>query len=1257
MANDDLSTWIAYCENPSGQTFQPVFQRTKPLVYTVCMRILGNGEDCRDAFQATFARLVQAARIPEEEIPDARSFISMVGRFAHREAAKILTTRVRRVARESSCEDLDRFPDPNIPADEAIMTDEIKKGVEEAVSGLPEKYQLPVLLHYFHGISYRDIVEMTGIPLGTLSRRMAKALRLLKPKLLRAGIGESTTVLGALLALSALSQPPKSWGVETIYEQAITAEVGGAIGAEPIAAASGGGSAGTASALTSSAGLVATLAIGVALTAAYFTYSYFQPPTPVILPVQPAETVAASTIPPVDETGLDAQSASSTPVSEDAPAVQLIVEERVDVPVATEEFGVRVLWRDDRQPVNGALVSVMPMNNLSPDHIVQAVTDETGAATVKVPRDWQVGRLSLTHPDAESLGFDCPLAGDRAKTLLLSRGAVVYGNIVAEGVGAPVEGAEIVLASVEDGTEQRVLSNAAGEFEFRRLSRGNYGLAARHGSLRSNRDPSEQEAIRLSAGDQHGPHTLILREGTRLRGQVLESTTGSPLRGAIVKVLGANHPYAATTDEEGEYRISGLPTGRFLVEARGKNRRPERKIIALTEREEAKANFNLPQGGIVQIQVSDTNGLPLANAKVYTSGVLYEVNETVVTNNKGFAVIEGVDPLSSMAVWAEKEGYESCPSVKTDFNVGELSSFLELKLKPVATDQANGAYAGIVRDEAGNPVGGAQVRWQPSQVPYWRPVWKERRTSTGLDGQFLLIVPRTGKGPRYEIVASSPGFASNRIPVKQPGSIDTPADANLILKRNQILKGTVCDPDGSPIKNASIYISCLKDRFRRIQSIGKPDRAPDARSNSNGRFSLENLSGPTVDLTVYASGRTNIAKETFELGQEAAIVMRPKGCVKGRVLDAQTGASISEFSVRVFGDVGNYGEVKTWRWQPGEFVNSADGTFVVDDVNLGQEYRLSVSAPGYASTAGETVTALAPGERVEVEFRLSQETQVKCVVVDGISGAPIPGVAAIGGQFPEGKPYDWNWSVASFLDHWYQPVFKQMTTDQGGTLELPNESPELTLIFRCTGYARLVVRPEDRSLFQTEQGNLKIPLYPASSINGFYLPETGFEEGLIARLEIADRAESESPIYEDSPLDRYCSFGWDNLPHGDYDIILARIVERGRTAYLFSKRVSLGQGEHKNVHIQPAAGSVDISGQALLDGETLPDAGIVLWPEFQSELDKIYCYTNGRGQYQIQNLQPGRYKAIASPGGQEVSLELEIKNSDVIDFGFLRIPD
>jgi len=257
MPNDDLSMWIAYCENPSEHAFQPVFQRTKSLVYTVCMRILGNGEDCRDAFQATFARLIQAASSPEEEIPDARSFINMVGRFAHREAAKILTTRSRRVIRETPVENLDRFPDSNLPADKAIMTDEIKEGVEQAVNRLPEEYRLPVLLHYFHGISYRDIVEMTGIPLGTLSRRMAKALRLLKPKLLQAGIGESTTVLGALLALSALSAPPKSWGAEIIYEQAIMAEGGASLGSEPIGAVSGGGPAGTASVLTSNAGLAA----------------------------------------------------------------------------------------------------------------------------------------------------------------------------------------------------------------------------------------------------------------------------------------------------------------------------------------------------------------------------------------------------------------------------------------------------------------------------------------------------------------------------------------------------------------------------------------------------------------------------------------------------------------------------------------------------------------------------------------------------------------------------------------------------------------------------------------------------------------------------------------------------------------------------------------------------------------------------------------------------------------------------------------
>ena len=52
-----------------------------------------------------------------------------------------------------------------------------------AVAGLPVKLREPVLLHFASGLAYREIALVLGTGLGTVSRRMTKALAHLKPHL------------------------------------------------------------------------------------------------------------------------------------------------------------------------------------------------------------------------------------------------------------------------------------------------------------------------------------------------------------------------------------------------------------------------------------------------------------------------------------------------------------------------------------------------------------------------------------------------------------------------------------------------------------------------------------------------------------------------------------------------------------------------------------------------------------------------------------------------------------------------------------------------------------------------------------------------------------------------------------------------------------------------------------------------------------------------------------------------------------------
>lgn len=68
------------------------------------------------------------------------------------------------------------------PASTAVKV-ERRQVIRRAIDGLPVKVREPVLLHFVHGLTYREVAAVLGTGLGTVARRMNKALDLLRLRL------------------------------------------------------------------------------------------------------------------------------------------------------------------------------------------------------------------------------------------------------------------------------------------------------------------------------------------------------------------------------------------------------------------------------------------------------------------------------------------------------------------------------------------------------------------------------------------------------------------------------------------------------------------------------------------------------------------------------------------------------------------------------------------------------------------------------------------------------------------------------------------------------------------------------------------------------------------------------------------------------------------------------------------------------------------------------------------------------------------
>ena len=75
----DLELWRAFYLRPGEDTFRPVYEETKSLVQTLCLRLLRDEAETRDAFQSTYCRLLLLAR-HREKAAEVEDFRRLIGR-------------------------------------------------------------------------------------------------------------------------------------------------------------------------------------------------------------------------------------------------------------------------------------------------------------------------------------------------------------------------------------------------------------------------------------------------------------------------------------------------------------------------------------------------------------------------------------------------------------------------------------------------------------------------------------------------------------------------------------------------------------------------------------------------------------------------------------------------------------------------------------------------------------------------------------------------------------------------------------------------------------------------------------------------------------------------------------------------------------------------------------------------------------------------------------------------------------------------
>jgi RNA polymerase sigma factor (sigma-70 family) len=223
-----LELLVEFRESGRQEPFEEIVRRYAAMVYGVCLRVTADKHDAEDATQAVFLSLALQTRTNRE----IRYLGPWLQRVAHRLALDVTKSRTRRKRREQKMGEHLRangagngnghVPDPASAPGNA----ETNALLMEELNSLPPKYRMPLVMHYFGGLSREQMARELGCNPSTLGVRVHRGRAMLAKRLAKRGLNISTSALPAMLEFTV-----RSTALGPLIHSAASASMGAALGA------------------------------------------------------------------------------------------------------------------------------------------------------------------------------------------------------------------------------------------------------------------------------------------------------------------------------------------------------------------------------------------------------------------------------------------------------------------------------------------------------------------------------------------------------------------------------------------------------------------------------------------------------------------------------------------------------------------------------------------------------------------------------------------------------------------------------------------------------------------------------------------------------------------------------------------------------------------------------------------------------------------------------------------------------------------
>jgi len=162
---------LAQVRRGDVQAYGQLIERYEQTIFAAVLSVIRDRHEAEDVTQEVFTQ----GYLKLQALRDDSRFVHWLAKIARREASRA-SKRKRRTRDLAVCPTID----PTAGGCDRRLLDEDKEQVLRHVQQLPAHERIAIGLRYFDGHSVRQIAEMTGRPVGTITKQLSRAVERLR---------------------------------------------------------------------------------------------------------------------------------------------------------------------------------------------------------------------------------------------------------------------------------------------------------------------------------------------------------------------------------------------------------------------------------------------------------------------------------------------------------------------------------------------------------------------------------------------------------------------------------------------------------------------------------------------------------------------------------------------------------------------------------------------------------------------------------------------------------------------------------------------------------------------------------------------------------------------------------------------------------------------------------------------------------------------------------------------------------------------